>query len=42
MLIDTLSKPQPDFTVSRQKKLNGLIERKVFKLVKAIDIPANI
>jgi hypothetical protein len=41
MIIDTQSKSQPDFTSSRQKKLNSLIKREVFEFVRNTDTPAN-
>jgi hypothetical protein len=41
MITDTQSKPQPDFTSSRQKELNGLIKREVFEFVKNTDTPAD-
>jgi hypothetical protein len=41
MITDTQSKPQPDFTSSRQKELDGLIKRGVFEFVRNTDTPAN-
>jgi hypothetical protein len=41
IITDTQSKPQPNFTSSRQKKLNGLIKREVFEFVKNTDTPVN-
>jgi hypothetical protein len=41
MITDTQSKPQPDFTSSRQKELDGLIKRGVFEFVRNTDTPAD-
>lgn len=40
MIADTMDKPRPDFTSSRQKELDGLIKTGVFEFIKATDIPA--
>jgi hypothetical protein len=41
MITDTQSKPQPDFTSSRQKELDSLIKRGVFEFITNTDTPAN-
>jgi hypothetical protein len=41
MITDTQPKPQPDFTSSRQKELDGLIKRGVFEFIRKTDAPDN-
>jgi hypothetical protein len=40
-LTDEPNKPRPDFTSSRQKELDGLLQRGVFEFIKAADVPLN-